>query len=86
MLINTGIVRPMDELGRILIPKGARVPLNWHRGDTRVRVYVNEESQELILKAEQLRCACCGTDEDLQVLPNEMCVCKKCLARATSKN
>ena len=45
----TGIVRRMDDLGRIVIPKEIRRSMNWAEGDA-IEMYVDTENNALALK------------------------------------
>lgn len=45
----TGIVRRIDELGRVLIPKEVRKILNVSHGDA-LEVFIDSDNQEIILR------------------------------------
>ena len=45
----TGIVRRMDDLGRVVIPKEIRRTMCWEEGDA-IEMYVDEENKALSLK------------------------------------
>ena len=53
----TGIVRKMDELGRIVIPKELRRTLNIEEGDP-LEIFVDGE--EVILRKYEPGCVFCG--------------------------
>lgn len=75
---STGIVRKVDGLGRIVIPKETRRVLNINEEDP-LEIYVDGEN--IILKAYKRGCNCCGTiSRDLKKVNNitlcEDCICK----------
>ena len=45
----TGIVRRIDELGRVVIPKEIRRTLRIREGDPQLTVLENEQSAEMLL-------------------------------------
>ena len=73
----TGIVRQVDELGRIVIPIELRRVLDINVKDS-LEIYVDNES--VILKKYEVSCAFCGEREDLISL-NGKCICPNCLAK-----
>ena len=70
----TGITRPIDELGRIVIPKEIRNSLNINSKDL-VEIYI--EGDMIILKKNENRCSLCGGYEDL-IPYNDRFVCRSC--------
>lgn len=77
----TGIVRKVDELGRIVIPKELRRTMGIDISDS-LEVYVSED--EVILKKYQPDCVFCGSMDDLQSHEGKM-VCRKCVLGMSSK-
>lgn len=77
---STGIVRKVDELGRIVIPIELRRNLDIEIKDA-LEIYVN--SEEIILKKYQPSCIFCGEVKDVENFKNKK-ICKSCLA--TLKN
>lgn len=75
---STGIVRKMDELGRIVIQKELRKNLNIDEGDP-LEIYVNGE--EVILKKYQPGCNCCGIIEENSITVGQITLCKECLSK-----
>ena len=74
-LHSTGIVRRIDRLGRIVIPKEVRDALGLGR-DAELAVGVDEES--LVLEPQSLVCAFCGGHE--HVIPfHGKGICVDCL-------
>ena len=45
----TGIVRRLDELGRLVIPKEIRRTLGWEEGDP-LELYFDRENKAIVLK------------------------------------
>ena len=73
----TGIVRCVDELGRVVIPKGIRTKTGMTEG-TPIEFYV--EDGKVILTKFQNSCVFCGSEDEL-VEVKERSVCKSCLAQ-----
>lgn len=71
----TGIVRKMDELGRIVLPIELRNRLEIGPKDP-IEIFTDGDS--IILKKYQPCCILCGSVSD-NVLINEKRVCKKCI-------
>lgn len=74
----TGIVRKVDELGRIVIPKELRRTMGI---DTGCAMEICTEEDSIILRKYARGCALCGSDDLLLELPNGRAVCRAC-ARA----
>lgn len=72
---STGIVRKVDELGRIVIPKELRRTLNINEKDP-LEIYVDGE--QIILKKYEPDCVFCGDAEDVVKWKGKN-ICKKCL-------
>ncbi len=75
----TGIVRRIDDLGRVVIPKEIRRTMRIREGEP---LEIFTESDSIILKKydDKTKCAFCGEDEmDNLVSKNGVCVCRKCL-------
>ena len=71
----TGIVRKVDELGRIVIPKELRTVLDIDLKDP-IEIFVEDEY--IILKKYNPACCLCGSMKDL-VNVNGKNICKKCI-------
>ncbi len=76
----TGIVRQMDDLGRIVLPKELRKLLEIGPKDP---VEIFTEGDSIILKKYRPCCILCGSTSD-NVLINEKRVCKKCIDELNS--
>ncbi len=78
---STGIVRKVDELGRIVLPIEMRRTLDIAEKDT-LEVYVEGES--IILRKYQDACVFCDSVRDL-VNYKGRCVCPECIAALSRK-
>lgn len=68
---STGITRPIDLLGRVVIPKELRDSMNWNESD-RVEFYV--EGDRIIIKKFESGCHCCNNEEVVaEVLGIKLC-------------
>jgi len=72
---STGIVRKIDDLGRMVIPKELRETLNLNKKDP-MEIFVEED--KIILKKYEPGCIFCG-DVDETVDYKGKVVCKDCL-------
>ena len=57
MKLSTGIIRRVDELGRIVIPKEMRRELNIDQKDP---IEISIEGQSIVLRKYQNKCVFCG--------------------------
>ena len=72
---STGIVRNLDQLGRLVIPKETRKAFNLNDGDP---IEMFTDGDEIILKKYNPGCHCCGSMDHLtEVLGLK--ICPKCL-------
>ena len=74
MLKATGIVRPVDELGRVVLP----IALRRERGiapNDELEIYV--EGENIILQKYKPRCVFCGENEELVEFKGKL-VCRGC--------
>lgn len=72
---STGIVRKIDDLGRLVIPKELRKTMNINPKDP-VEVFV--EGEKIILKKYEPACVFCGSADDTFEYEGRM-VCKECI-------
>ncbi len=72
---NIGIVRKVDELGRIVIPKELRRTLNLEEGDG-LEIYT--EGEQIILKKYESCCIFCGEAKEVINFKGKN-ICKICL-------
>lgn len=75
MKLSTGIVRRVDELGRIVIPKEMRKSLGIDQKDP---IEIAIDGSSIILKKYENRCVFCGTIKP-SIQYNGKLVCSKCL-------
>lgn len=75
--MRTGIVRQLDLLGRITIPKEMRRSLGIDINDP---LEISLNSTDIVLSKFETSCKLCGSKEDL-VENNGKYVCRECLDR-----
>ena len=77
----TGVTRPIDPLGRVVIPKELRKQLNWNEED-RVEFFVENDS--VTIKKYSLGCSCCEeVTSDLEDVDGVR-LCKNCIQKFKS--
>jgi transcriptional pleiotropic regulator of transition state genes len=74
-LKSTGVVRKIDELGRIVLPSEIRRVFGIHEGD---ELDISVEGEKVILEKRQDLCLFCGA-ESPAVLFKERRVCESCV-------
>lgn len=72
---STGIIRKVDELGRIVLPIELRNALNIAQKDP-IEIFV--EGSSIILKKHEDNCIFCGSSKQLVEYKNKL-ICSKCL-------
>lgn len=77
----TGVVRKVDELGRIVLPVELRRTLGIEVKDP-LEIFVEGES--IVLKAYRPCCIFCGEVDDVEEF-NGKKICKKCIAKIKEK-
>lgn len=75
----TGIIRKVDELGRVVIPIEIRNKFNINVKDE-LEIYV--DSSSIILKKYEPNCVFCGNSKNLVEYKGKL-VCNKCLSKLT---
>ncbi len=73
----TGIVRKLDQLGRIVIPKELRSTFDLKETDP-IEIFV--EGEDIVLRKYQPACIFCNEATDITQFEGKN-VCKKCLAK-----
>lgn len=73
---STGIIRHVDELGRIVIPKEIREKLNIQEKVDSLEIFV--EDKNIILQKYEDNCCICNNKEDLIEYNNKL-ICKECI-------
>lgn len=79
---STGIVRKLDELGRVVIPKEIRNKLNIEEKDP-MEIFIDGNS--IVLKKFESGCIFCNSSKDLINYKDKL-ICKKCLAKILDSN
>lgn len=77
---NTGIVRGIDNLGRIVLPKELRTTLNIDK-DTQLEIFVEGEAIVLRKYRPEGRCELCGTASQDRIQFNGHSICGSCRRR-----
>ncbi|MMZ53030.1 Transition state regulatory protein AbrB [compost metagenome] len=76
---NTGMTRPLDSLGRIVIPKEIRSSMGFNINDP-VEIFIDDETGFMALrKYIGVSCKMCGTIEDLTYFRDSF-ICKSCMS------
>ncbi|ERM17248.1 AbrB family transcriptional regulator [Brevibacillus laterosporus PE36] len=73
---STGIVRKIDELGRIVLPKEIRNARGLTHG-TPMELFVDEDL--IILRKYEPGCILCGSVKNLKIHKSGKKICKRCL-------
>jgi transcriptional pleiotropic regulator of transition state genes len=73
---STGVVRKIDELGRIVLPSELRRVFGIHEGD---ELEISVEGEHIILNKRLDRCLFCSSDEALVTYKDRL-VCGTCAA------
>jgi len=73
---DTGIVRRVDELGRIVIPMELRRTLGIKVKDP---LSISMDGEQIIIEKYRDACALCGSEDDVMMV-KDRAVCSKCIA------
>ena len=79
---STGIVRKVDELGRVVIPIEIRNKFDIAEKDP-IEIYVDGSS--IVLKKYEPNCVFCGNTKNLITYKDKL-ICKKCLENINKNN
>ena len=71
---STGIIRKIDELGRIVLPAEIRKAYNINPGS---EIEISTQDDLIVLKKYETGCIFCGDDKNLKIF-KEKSVCAKC--------
>ncbi len=74
MIKSTGIIRKVDELGRIVIPREIRLMLEIQEKDP-LEIFI--EGASIVLKKYHENCIFCGNSKDLHLYKDKL-ICSKC--------
>lgn len=77
---STGIIRRLDELGRVVIPIELRNKFDIAEKDP-IEIYV--DGSNIILKKFEPNCVFCGSSKKLKEYKGKL-VCEKCLDKLTN--
>ena len=72
---ETGVIRPIDGLGRVVLPIEIRRKMDINSGDC-LEIFLDKNS--IVLKKYTKSCAFCGTQEDILEF-KENYICRDCL-------
>lgn len=78
----TGDIRPIDDLGRIVLPKKLRKEMNIENKDL---LAFFSDGTDIILKKVQKSCIFCNAQDDL-IEYKDHAICKECLEDLMKKN
>ncbi len=73
----SGIIKKIDEMGRIVIPKEIRTTMGVDTGD-RLQFFIDGDS--VVMKKLSVSCIFCGSENDLTEL-NEKHICAECISK-----
>lgn len=76
-----GVIRKIDELGRVVIPKDLRDINGWEPG-TLMEIFVTEKG--VLFAPYKESCGICGSEEELLSVSNGK-ICSKCLQEASKQ-
>jgi looped-hinge helix DNA binding domain, AbrB family len=79
---STGIVRKVDELGRIVLPKELRITLNINEKDP-LEIFVDEDGK-IILKKYEPACIFCNSMNDIVSFKGHN-VCHECMKKIANR-
>lgn len=75
---DMGIIRTVDELGRILLPLELRQMMGIG-AKSMLCILADPESGTISLRIPKPSCHCCGSREKLRRLRGGICLCQDCL-------
>ena len=71
---STGIVRNIDELGRIVVPKSMRTRLDLNCGDP---IEIHLEGDSIVLSKFVSHCVFCASTDEIELFKGKK-ICKSC--------
>lgn len=75
----SGITRPVDQLGRIVIPKELRRVLEIEAGDL---IDISQDGETILLNKCKDKCVLCGSTNELSEIRQKK-LCKSCIETIT---
>ena len=85
MLKETGIVRKVDELGRVVLPIEVRRMLGVEEKDS-LAILTDLEQGQIVLKKVSHNCFKCNATENLKMVKQGTYLCSKCIEQLQDKN
>ena len=85
MVKPTGIIRKVDELGRVVLPIGIRRAFDIDEKDS-LEILVDRDNGRIILKKATKMCLKCGATEDLKELKPGCYLCDACIKELKQDN
>lgn len=85
MLQETGVVRKVDELGRVVLPIEVRRMLGVEVKDS-LAILVDKEQEQIILKKISHNCFKCNSTEDLKLIKQGYYLCEECIKQLQVKD
>lgn len=79
---STGIIRGLDNMGRVVIPKEIRKFLDMTEGEDAIEIYMQDDC--IVLKKHKPTCIFCNAQEDCIEFENQT-VCKNCIEKLQVK-
>lgn len=79
----TGMVRKIDDLGRMVVPKEIRENLGWEMNDS-IEIFVDEDA--VLLKKYRKGCFICGNVTDESVNIKHINLCDECIRKLKESN
>lgn len=76
-MIEEGIVRRLDNLGRVVIPKEMRKLMNVEERDW---VRIIKQNNSIIIKKYSRSCMICGSENKLSEFGG-VCLCERCISK-----
>lgn len=80
---STGIIRGLDNMGRVVIPKEIRKYLDMTEGVDEFEIYMQDDC--IVLKKHKPTCIFCNVEENCIEFENQI-VCKSCIEKLQLKS
>ncbi|MBQ8740312.1 MAG: AbrB family transcriptional regulator [Clostridia bacterium] len=80
---STGIIRGLDNMGRVVIPKEIRKFLDMTEGVDEFEIYMQDDC--IVLKKHKPTCIFCNAENDCIEFEGQI-VCKSCIEKLQLKN
>ena len=80
---STGIIRGLDNMGRVVIPKEIRKYLDMTEGIDEFEIYMQDDC--IVLKKHKSTCVFCNAEDDCIEFENQT-VCKSCIEKLQFKS